>query len=88
MTRYFDLSEIPNHLRSYFEKVTPEPTPCLILDPFLGSGTTLLVARQLGRRGIGIELNPKYAEMAARRIEKQTPSMFGAVNSDVKSGTS
>jgi len=40
-----------------------------ILDPFLGSGTTALVADQLGRDCIGIEINPEYAAMARRRIE-------------------
>lgn len=40
----------------------------LVLDPFLGSGTSGAVALRLGRRFIGIELNPEYAEMARRRI--------------------
>jgi DNA modification methylase len=39
-----------------------------VLDPFLGSGTTALVADQLGRNAIGIELSPDYAAMAERRI--------------------
>jgi len=47
-----------------------EPVPCTVLDPFAGAGTTLLVAAQLGRRGIGIELNPEYVAMARRRIAK------------------
>jgi len=42
--------------------------PGLVLDPFLGSGTTLCVAKELGLRGIGFELNPTYCAMAARRI--------------------
>lgn len=41
-----------------------------VLDPFMGSGTTALVARRLGRRSIGIELNASYAEMAARRLQQ------------------
>ncbi len=41
----------------------------VILDPFFGSGTTGLVAVQNGRRYIGIDLNPKYCEIAVRRIE-------------------
>lgn len=41
----------------------------LVLDPFLGSGTTALVAARLGRRFAGIELNPDYLAMAKRRIE-------------------
>lgn len=40
-----------------------------VLDPFLGSGTTALVADRLGRDAIGIELNPRYVEIARRRIE-------------------
>lgn len=47
-----------------------EPVPCLVLDPFLGSGTTVAVARELGRHGVGCELNPEYAKLAAQRIGK------------------
>lgn len=44
------------------------PVPATVLDPFLGSGTTLLVARRLGHHGIGIELKPEYAEIAKERV--------------------
>lgn len=47
---------------------TLTPTPCMVLDPFLGSGTTLAVAKRLGRNGIGVELNPEYAQIAETRI--------------------
>jgi len=40
----------------------------IVLDPFMGSGTTGLVAKKLGRDYIGIELNPEYVEMAKKRI--------------------
>jgi DNA modification methylase len=40
----------------------------VVLDPFGGAGTTALVADRLGRDAIIIELNPRYAEMARRRI--------------------
>ncbi len=40
----------------------------LVLDPFLGSGTTAVVAKQLGRNWIGIEVNDKYVKMSERRI--------------------
>lgn len=40
----------------------------LVLDPFVGSGTTVMVALRYGRRAIGIELNPEYVGMARRRI--------------------
>ncbi len=49
------------------------PVPCTVLDPFCGSGTTGLVALRLGRRFIGIELNPTYVEMARRRIAEDAP---------------
>jgi len=44
------------------------PEPCLVLDPFAGSGTTLAVAARLGRSGIGCELNPEYIALAEQRI--------------------
>lgn len=47
----------------------PITVPCRVLDPFGGSGTTALVARQLGRDAILIELNPDYCEMARRRLD-------------------
>jgi hypothetical protein len=45
-------------------------TPCVVLDPFAGSGTTLAVATELGRCGVGIELNPDYVRLADERIAK------------------
>jgi site-specific DNA-methyltransferase (cytosine-N4-specific) len=40
----------------------------LVLDPFIGSGTTGLVALHMERRFVGIELNPRYIEIAKRRL--------------------
>lgn len=42
--------------------------PGIVLDPFIGAGTTGFMAKKLGRDFIGIELNPEYAEMARKRI--------------------
>ena len=47
---------------------TADTVPCVVLDPFAGSGTTLAVAKTLGRDSIGIELNPDYVVLAEQRI--------------------
>jgi DNA modification methylase len=44
----------------------------LVFDPFLGSGTTLIAAEQLGRRCVGLELEPRYVDVIVRRWQKLT----------------
>ena len=50
-----------------------EVRPCVVLDPFAGAGTTLLVGDRLQRDAIGIELNPSYTEMAMQRCRDDAP---------------
>jgi site-specific DNA-methyltransferase (adenine-specific) len=52
------------------------PEGAVVLDPFLGSGTTALAARSLKRRYIGIEINPEYVAIACKRLQNRTPSLF------------
>lgn len=52
------------------------PKDGLVLDIFMGAGTTAVVAKKLGRKFLGIELNPKYIEIAEKRISGTTPPLF------------
>ena len=54
--------------------VTPEGG--IVLDPFAGSGSTLLAADRVGRESIGIELNPEYVEIAEKRLKDSRRERF------------
>lgn len=49
-----------------------------VLDPFMGTGTTNVAAAKWGRNSIGIEIDAKYFEMAAKRIDRETPKLLAA----------
>jgi site-specific DNA-methyltransferase (adenine-specific) len=59
----------PIALMQYLCRLTATPTGGTVLDPFAGSGTTLLAARAEGRKAIGIELSEEYCEIIAKRLE-------------------
>ncbi len=58
-----------DHVRYLVDKCT-EPN-AVILDPFAGSGTTCVAAKQLGRKYVGIEINPDYCKIAEDRLRQE-----------------
>ncbi len=64
-------AEFPVELPARFIKMHSRPGD-IILEPFCGSGTTLIAAEQLGRKCYGVELNPHYCDVIIARWEKAT----------------
>ncbi|HEB79113.1 MAG TPA: site-specific DNA-methyltransferase [Rhodospirillales bacterium] len=58
--------------------------PGIVLDPFMGTGTTAVVARRLGRRFIGFELNPRYVRMARKRLADAAHDSSSAAGAKIK----
>lgn len=75
------IPQIPNQMMQRYTKKGD-----WVMDTFLGSGTTLIEAKRLGRNGIGIELNPDVAHNAQKFIEKEQNKYN--VNADVITGDS
>jgi site-specific DNA-methyltransferase (adenine-specific) len=67
----------PVALFSRLVKLLSHDDTC-VLDPFMGSGTTLVAAKNLGRRAIGIEIEERYCEIAAKRLAQEVMD-FGEV---------
>lgn len=61
----------PVELMQYLCRLTATPTGGVILDPFMGSGSTLVAAKREGRDAIGIEIDQRYCEIAMRRLEQE-----------------
>lgn len=55
-----------------------------VLDPFLGTATTLLAAARCGRNGIGVEIEPQYVKMARLRLERELHDLFGTSGASVR----
>lgn len=63
----YHVAAFPEELVAFFLQCYTDPGDT-VLDPFLGSGTTLKVCKVMGRNGIGFELNPDYEKLIRRRI--------------------
>jgi DNA modification methylase len=67
----------PLHVMTWAIGLCPEK-PTTVLDPFMGSGTTLRACKDLGIRAVGVEREEKYCEIAARRMSQQALALGGA----------
>lgn len=66
----------PLKLIEYLCILTKTPTGGIVLDPFVGSGTTCVAAKKVGRNFIGIEKEEDYCSIARARIEAIEPNLF------------
>jgi site-specific DNA-methyltransferase (adenine-specific) len=81
---YFRAGEVGAHYHptqkpeALMRFIIAKAPPGIVLDPYMGSGTTLRAAKDLGRQAIGIEINEAYCEIAARRCGQGVMDFGGA----------
>ena len=61
-----------------------ERVPCVVLDPFMGSGTVAVVARELNRSSVGCELNPEYVKIIRNRLQANSQLQTGIIEYEWK----
>lgn len=66
----YHIAAYPEELAAFFLQLYTKRNG-VVLDPFLGSGTTLKVARTMARKGIGVEINPKFRKTIAAKIRER-----------------
>lgn len=71
----------PLHLCEYLIKLAVFNNKGVVLDPFLGSGTTAVAAKRLGFHYIGVDINKEYVEVAKKRLEKISPGQTSSTSS-------
>jgi site-specific DNA-methyltransferase (adenine-specific) len=78
----WDVFDTPTSGHDWWNHPATKPLPLIkrlasisdsgcVLDPFVGSGTTLAAAKQLGRRALGIEIEERYCQIAANRLRQE-----------------
>ena len=81
----FHPTQKPLRLMTWCIGFLPE-SAALVLDPFAGSGSTLVAAKRLGRKAIGVELDERYCEIAARRLTQGVLDLFGPTGEERTDG--